>query len=1238
MGAVSSRTEDNSGPTLLNQSKLAIAGVHITNSRGQTLLRITPNAYPATRYNAQKDMGDDAPTEYVQDPESLASGLSPSFLLRLNNSDELNFAFTFVLRQQGTISSAAANGAPVSSTGVDTHISGLTFIYASSAKEVENLVVREFHSDPNLHKNSNVELLGDYSTSGHPSIQFTWNWKWRHPKPTEDRGGGWRNSCSFVEYDQRAHRLSTLATFNFWVQNTQRFLIPRSPRLEIVPRLRVPSAQSIESRVSNISDSEGEGSYKDYKEPQSPMFSPIPEDGVGLGLAPSITPYSVDTVKVDVATCKPGDDLGGTDDGPVFRATMRSLEQKTGHMRIRMKKVLRNAVAAEEAQRACNQAMSDFTDALKEASNSNANAVKPALDHYFEKIAKEILAYERQNTVNLQKLIIDPVSRLYNLEIKQADYKKREFDEESKEYYAYVGKYLGQRTESVKEKKQKQSDEKYQAKRRTFELKRFDYSSFMHDLHGGRKDQEVLSQLTKYADAQAKGYLSTAKKVEEMLPQLEALAAEVKAADQDFQLQRTEREEKRRTLEKIKITGEDGTAISSSLGYSTSVTNGSRIAEDQMRAPSYGVQTMMSQSPPTTAPYAMQGSANGMLGTANSGQPATGASPNAKFKGIRDLEEGASAMLNGGTNRKEGLLWSLSRPGSHVDPKVVVKPGWHKFWIVLDGGRLSEYVNWKDKLDLHMDPIDLRTASVREARNSDRRFCFEVITPQFTRVYQAPSEEDVKAWIAAVNNAMQSAFETRDPIQPNSHSSSGHSSTRKDIAAVLTGKSSSFSGHRQVSNPNRTEAAKSVNRFASTGERPMNKRGESGEPEPSALLLRIRNADEGNKFCADCGSDSKVDWCSINLGVLLCIECSGIHRSLGTHISKVRSLTLDTSAFTPDIVEVLLLIGNRVSNMIWEAKLDRFLKPSPQSTREQRLHFITAKYSDRTYVQAPISTHSADEHLLTSIKRNDIQNVLHALALRADPNAHDRMRSTAALFLALAAADPAAPGGTSFSHSHSPSTSSISRKPVNGTSPAASVTPIRKPFAVAEMLLQNGAEIPTEAPPIPLSEAAKIYLDFKNEQRMGKTLPLAGAKDANGDSLSALPPIPGAGLSPNERAARERERLIKRSSGAGRQSFASDALESLVKKHVRSRSHELKGRIRRTDSRFFDTVSLISFDGAQDVVVQHDLAVAETTMGTGTGAGMMRRLVTVTAWRAAERRRRANTAPARFERGLCCVE
>ncbi|KJX94577.1 ARF GTPase activator (Csx2) like protein [Zymoseptoria brevis] len=1144
MGNIASRPDE--GPVFLSdQGRFSVASLNITNSRNQTLLRLTPNSFPASRYTAQRDASpsDDPPIEYVQDPDSLI----PSFLIRLANNDDLNFHFTFILRQQ--------NSSNAPSNPTDTTVPGLTYIFASTPKEVENLVVREFHSDPNLHKNANVQLIGDYATGGSPSVQFTWMWKWRPPKPTEDRGGGWRNCCSFVEYNQRAHRLDTLGSFSFWVQNTQRYLgpAPRSPRLEIShpPRLRVPSTQSIESRVSNVSDSDGEGSYgRSYEDPQSPSFEPIPENGLGLSMSTS------GPVKVDVATCKPGEDPSLNEDGPLFRATMRSLEQKTGNMRLRMKRVLKTAEAAQAAQTVCNQAAADFTQALKEASSSNANAVQPALEHYFEKIAKEILLYEKQNTINLQRLIIEPVSKLYNFEIKQADSKRREFDEESKEYYAYVGKYLGQRTESVKEKKQKQSDEKYQAKRRTFELKRFDYSSFMHDLHGGRKDQEVLSQLTKYADAQAKSYLLTAKKVEDMVPQLDALVAEVKMADQDFQLQRKEREEKRRMLEtSSKLVSEDGNVMPpGGLAPSSSVRDSLRPVPDgdASRSLSVSASMAMSTSPPDSRPFSMQTNTNALLSTPAAGTTSTAPSPNNKFKGIRDLEDNSGIAQNGGTQRKEGLLWALSRPGSHVDPKGITKPSWHKFWIVLDQGRLSEYVNWKEKLDLHMDPIDLRMASVREARNSDRRFCFEVITPQFMRVYQAPSEDDMRSWIGAINNALQSAFENKNQQLPTTPAPPGSSSHhRKDIAAVLTGKSSSFSGHRQTSNPNRHEASRAVSRHATTGDKPLYQRNESistpnSSAEHSALLMRVRAADEGNKFCADCSSDHKVDWCSINLGVLLCIECSGIHRSLGTHISKIRSLVLDVAAFTPDIIEVLLSVGNRCSNMIWEAKLDQFLKPSPHSTREQRLHFITAKYADRMYVQQAVTHTNPDDLLLTSIKKNDIQSVMHALALRATPNAADRSRSTPALFLALAAADPASPAA-SMTKPLAGATGSIPRSSSPGRVPEK-----RKPFAIAEVLLQNGADIPPlDKSPFPLTEAARAYVEAKHEARVGKApekdglspLPTMGSNpSSNFSNMNGSGGGVNAGGGSNGspimggRGDKEREKLIKRNSSGVRPS------------------------------------------------------------------------------------------------------
>lgn len=409
-----------------------------------------------------------------------------------------------------------------------------------------------------------------------------------------------------------------------------------------------------------------------------------------------------------------------------------------------------------------------------------------------------------------------------------------------------------------------------------------------------------------------------------------------------------------------------------------------------------------------------------------------------------------------------------------------------RFWIVLDQGRLSEYSNWKQRLDLHMEPIDLRMASVREARNAERRFCFEVITPQFKRVYQATSEDDMTNWINSINNALQSAFEGRGTPQAVGSALGSESSKHRNIGSVLTGKSSSYSGHNNhhhFSPSHGTAAAGgNVGRRTTVGARPTYIRTDSNsfEENPSKLLQLVRDADQGNAWCADCGSNVRTEWVSINLGIVLCIECSGIHRSLGTHISKIRSLTLDTTSFTTDIVELLLLVGNRVSNMVWEAKLDRSTKPMPQATRDQRLRFITSKYVDRAYV-TPIASSishytSPEDTLIASIKKNDVQGVLYALALHANPNAADRSRNTHSVFLALAAADPATPAGMS-----TPGASPNSRAAPKSLKGVA--------FPIAELLVQNGAVIPATLPAFPLSSSAQLYVDQKSSNDTVGELP-----------------------------------------------------------------------------------------------------------------------------------------------------
>ncbi|KAL0624965.1 Arf-GAP with GTPase, ANK repeat and PH domain-containing protein 1 [Plecturocebus cupreus] len=75
------------------------------------------------------------------------------------------------------------------------------------------------------------------------------------------------------------------------------------------------------------------------------------------------------------------------------------------------------------------------------------------------------------------------------------------------------------------------------------------------------------------------------------------------------------------------------------------------------------------------------------------------------------------------------------------------------------------------------------------------------------------------------------------------------------------------------------------------------------------------------------------NWASLNLGALMCIECSGIHRNLGTHLSRVRSLDLDD--WPVELIKVMSSIGNELANSVWEESSQGRTKPSVDSTRKE---------------------------------------------------------------------------------------------------------------------------------------------------------------------------------------------------------------------------------------------------------------------------------------------------------------
>ncbi|XP_071198527.1 arf-GAP with coiled-coil, ANK repeat and PH domain-containing protein 2-like isoform X9 [Salvelinus alpinus] len=234
---------------------------------------------------------------------------------------------------------------------------------------------------------------------------------------------------------------------------------------------------------------------------------------------------------------------------------------------------------------------------------------------------------------------------------------------------------------------------------------------------------------------------------------------------------------------------------------------------------------------------------------------------------------------------------------------------WNRRWFSIQNNQLVYQKKFKDNPTVVVE--DLRLCTVKHCEDIERRFCFEVVSPTKSCIMQADSEKLRQAWIKAVQNSIATAFREQG-----------------EDAEKLDRKSSTSTG--------------SLDSGGEPKERSL--KGESA-------LQRVMVIG-GNACCCDCGQPDPR-WASINLGITLCIQCSGIHRSLGVHFSKVRSLTLDS--WEPELLKLMCELGNGVINQIYEAGREELgaMKPKPTDPRQEIEAYIRAKYVDRRFVQRP---------------------------------------------------------------------------------------------------------------------------------------------------------------------------------------------------------------------------------------------------------------------------------------------
>uniref|UniRef100_A0A670IJ29 ArfGAP with SH3 domain, ankyrin repeat and PH domain 3 n=1 Tax=Podarcis muralis TaxID=64176 RepID=A0A670IJ29_PODMU len=230
---------------------------------------------------------------------------------------------------------------------------------------------------------------------------------------------------------------------------------------------------------------------------------------------------------------------------------------------------------------------------------------------------------------------------------------------------------------------------------------------------------------------------------------------------------------------------------------------------------------------------------------------------------------------------------------------------------------------------LNRTPVKLNLLTCQVKPNVDDRKCFDLISHNRTYHFLAEDEQECTIWVSVLSNSKEEAL---------------------NVAFKQA------QGREECSMDDLT----------------------------GAIIKEIKRM-PGNSMCCDC-SASDPAWLSINLGILICIECSGIHREMGVHHSRIQSVALDKLA-TSELLAILDTgfsagFASNAPSEPW------FPICALHHYRALRKDFIISKYVDRKYVARRTTESPAArlKDLQDAVKDKDIFILLQAYAEKVDLN------------------------------------------------------------------------------------------------------------------------------------------------------------------------------------------------------------------------------------------------------------